>query len=76
MNTIENASDYAQEAGERIAGATSQAAKALGEKGEQLLSAEQKMMKQCCNYVSYHPVASVAMAIAAGFLLSHLLRER
>lgn len=76
MNTIETASGYAHEATEKVACATAQAAKALGEKGGQLLNTEQKLMKHCCNYVSYHPVTSVAIAIAAGFLLSRLFSER
>ncbi len=76
MNTIEKASDYAHEATDKVASATTEAAKALGEKGEQLLNAEQKLMKHCCNYVSYHPIASLSIAIAAGFLLSRLLSDR
>ncbi len=76
MSTIEKASDYAHEAGDKIASATSQAAKAIGEQGEQLLNAEQKMMKHCCNYVSAHPMKSLGIAVAAGFLLRHLLNDR
>ncbi|MDP1667391.1 MAG: DUF883 domain-containing protein [Methylobacter sp.] len=76
MNAIDKAADYAHEATDRIASATSETAKALGEKGEQLLNAEQKLMKNCCTYVSYHPVASVGIAIAAGYFLSRLLNNR
>lgn len=76
MDTMENASDYAHKAADNVADATAQAAKALGEKGEQLLNAEQKLMKQCCNFVGYHPMASLAIAVAAGFVLSRLFDDR
>jgi len=76
MTTIDKASDYARETADNVANATTQAAKALGEKGEQLLNAEQKLMKNCCTYVSHHPIASVGIAIAAGYFLSRLLNDR
>ncbi|MGZ5007600.1 MAG: DUF883 domain-containing protein [Methylobacter sp.] len=76
MSTIEKASDYAHEAGDKIASATSQAAKALGDKGEQLLNAEQKMMKHCCNYVTAHPMKSLGMAVAFGYMLRRLISSR
>ena len=76
MSTIDNASDYAHEATDKIAGAATEAAKKLGEKGEQLLNAEQKLMKKCCTYVSYHPIAALSIALAAGYLLGNLLSDR
>jgi ElaB/YqjD/DUF883 family membrane-anchored ribosome-binding protein len=54
----------------------SQAAEALGEKGEQLKKTEQQMMKNCRGYISDNPITSVGIAVAAGFLLSSLLRRR
>lgn len=76
MDTIEKATDYAQEAADRMAKGTSQAAKALGEKGEQLLSAEQRMMKNCCKYVAEYPMTSLLIAMASGYLLRSLLSDR
>jgi len=76
MSTIEKASDYAQETAENIANASAQAAKALGEKGEQLRNAEQKLMKHGRSYVSDHPMASLGIAVTAGFVLSRMLSER
>jgi ElaB/YqjD/DUF883 family membrane-anchored ribosome-binding protein len=75
MDTIEKASDYAQEAAETIAHTATRAAKTFGEKGEQLLDAEQKMIKQLSSFVSYHPIASVGIAIAVGYILDDLLSE-
>ncbi len=69
METIEKASDYAHEAADKIAGATTQA-------GEQLLNAEQKLMKHCCNYARDNPMTSLSIAVLLGFALSRLLRHR
>jgi len=76
MSTIDKASDYAHEAGDKIADATNQAAKAIGEKGEQLLNAEQKLVKQCCKYTSEHPMKSLGIAVAVGFVLRGLMGHR
>ena len=75
MSTIEKASDYAHEAAENIAGGSAQAAKVLSEKGEQCRDAEQKFMKECCHYVSEHPMTSIGLAVAAGYMLRALLGE-
>ena len=76
METIEKASTSAHEVVDKIANATSQAAEALGEKGDQLKSAEQRMMNQCRGYVHDNPITSLGIAVAAGFLLSRLLSGR
>jgi len=76
METLDNASKSAHEAFDKIASATSQAAEALGEKGEQLKKTEQQLMKSCRGYISDNPITSVGIAVAAGFLLSSLLRRR
>ena len=76
METLNKVSDSAHEAFDKIASATSQAAEALGEKGEQLKKAEQKLMKNCCGYISDNPITSVSIAVAVGFLLSRLLNRR
>jgi ElaB/YqjD/DUF883 family membrane-anchored ribosome-binding protein len=72
----DKASDYADEAGDRISKASGRAGQYLGEKGEQFMDAEQRAMKETCNYVSEHPVTSIAMAAAAGFILSRMLSAR
>ena len=76
METIDNASNYAHETYDKIANATSHAAVTLGEKGDDLINAEQKLMKQCRQYVNDNPVTSLAIVATAGFLLSRLLRHR
>ena len=76
METLNKVSDSAHEAVNKVASATSQAAEALGEKGEQLKKTEQQLMKNCRGYISDNPITSVSIAVAAGFLLSRLLSRR
>jgi ElaB/YqjD/DUF883 family membrane-anchored ribosome-binding protein len=76
MGTTEKVSKFAHEAGDKIADAAGHAAEAIGEKGKELQSAERRMMKQCRGYVCDHPMTSLGIAGAAGFLLSRLLSRR
>jgi len=76
MEITDKLSNSAHEAYGKIADATSQAAETLGEKGEQLKKAEQKLMKNCRGYISDNPITSVSIAAAAGFLLSRLMCRR
>jgi ElaB/YqjD/DUF883 family membrane-anchored ribosome-binding protein len=72
MANMDKLSSAAEEAGEKIAGATRQAAEALGEKGEQLMDMEERLMKQCRDCIRKHPIASIGVALAAGFILSRM----
>ena len=76
METIDNAANSANEAIDKFASATNQAAKALGKKGEQLKNAEQQLIEDCRVYVRDNPITSMGIAVAAGFLLSRLLSRR
>jgi ElaB/YqjD/DUF883 family membrane-anchored ribosome-binding protein len=76
MNTIEKASDYAQEAAERVSNVSAQTSKAMGEKGEQMLKAQRKLMKRGRNYVSDHPMASIGIAAIMGLVLSRMFSYR
>lgn len=76
METIDKASKSAHQAVDKIALATSQAAETLGEKSEQLKNTEQRMLKNCQEYIRDNPVTSLGIAAAAGFLLSRLLSNR
>jgi ElaB/YqjD/DUF883 family membrane-anchored ribosome-binding protein len=76
MKSIDKASHSAHKAYDKLADVAGDAAEVLGEKGEQLKKAEQKLMKNCRAYISDNPVTSVSIAVAAGFLLSRLLSRR
>jgi ElaB/YqjD/DUF883 family membrane-anchored ribosome-binding protein len=73
---VEDATDYVQKSANRIAHAGGEIAETLGEKGEELLNAEQKMVKQCRNCVRANPLTSVFLALAGGYLLTRLFRTR
>ncbi|MDD5461332.1 MAG: DUF883 domain-containing protein [Methylococcales bacterium] len=76
QTTIDTTAKAAHEAVDRIAGATNQAAEAIGEKGKQLEQTQQQLMEDCRSYVRDNPMQSVGMAVAAGFLLSRILGDR
>lgn len=73
MEITDKATNSANEVVDKVADAASQAAKSLGEKGEQLKKTEQQWMKDCRGYISENPMLSVSIAVAAGFLLSRLV---
>ncbi|MGZ8239507.1 MAG: DUF883 domain-containing protein [Methylobacter sp.] len=76
METIDEGANSAHEAVDKVAGATNEAAEALGKKGEQLKNAEQQLLEECSIYVRDNAITSVGIAVAAGFLLSRVLSGR
>jgi ElaB/YqjD/DUF883 family membrane-anchored ribosome-binding protein len=70
---VDRVASGAHQAVDKIAGAAGQAAETLGVTGEQLKDAQIRAMEQCRGYVRDNPIASLGIAIAAGFLLSRLL---
>jgi len=85
-DAIDKASDAARPAVDRIASGAhqavdkfasvaGQAADSLGVKGEQLMKFQAQAVEQVRGYVRENPVASLGIAIAAGYLLSRLLRS-
>ena len=59
---------------DKVAGAAGQAAETLGVKGAQFKNAQVRALEQCRGYVRDNPVKAVGIGVAAGFLLSRLLR--
>jgi ElaB/YqjD/DUF883 family membrane-anchored ribosome-binding protein len=74
--TIDKVKHSAHEAVDRAADATSHAADAIGKKGEQLKNAEQQFVEDCRGYIHENPIASLGVAVGAGFLLSRILSGR
>jgi ElaB/YqjD/DUF883 family membrane-anchored ribosome-binding protein len=72
METIDKLSSAAEEAAEKIASVTSQATDVLGEKGEQLKELEQQLVEDARDYIREHPITSMGIALAAGFMLSQI----
>jgi ElaB/YqjD/DUF883 family membrane-anchored ribosome-binding protein len=76
MKALDQASDLAHEAGEKIADATTQIAETVHEKVEDMKATEQRWASECRDYVRNNPITSLGIAAAAGFLLSRLLSTR
>ena len=81
--TIERASDRAHQAVDRAAGAASSVADrigervdALAERGEELRELPENWIEGARDYVREHPVASLGIALAAGYLLSMMMRSK
>lgn len=67
------APDSVHEAIDKIAGMAYKAAEAFGEKGDPLKNAEQQLRDNYRAYIHDSPIASMGIAVAAGFLMSRLL---
>ena len=70
---VDRLASGAHEAVDRIAGAAAQAADALGAKAEHLKGVQVRVMDAGRGYVREHPVASLGIALAVGFVLARLL---
>jgi ElaB/YqjD/DUF883 family membrane-anchored ribosome-binding protein len=73
---VERLASGAHRAVDKVAGAATQVVNTLGVKGEQLKGVEGRVMDACRGSVREHPVASLGIALAAGFVLSRLLSSR
>lgn len=74
--TIDKASEATNEAVDKASRATQQVADKMSEKGDQLIRAEQRLMKETTDYVRDNPITSVGIALGVGFLLSKWLNNR
>jgi ElaB/YqjD/DUF883 family membrane-anchored ribosome-binding protein len=63
----------AHQAVEKIATAASDAAASLGVKADELNDVQTRITEECRGYVRDNPLASLGIALAAGFVLSRLL---
>ncbi|MFU8789225.1 MAG: DUF883 domain-containing protein [Methylobacter sp.] len=73
MDTTDKVANFAHEAVDAVADATHQARAAFDEKSDEIMNAEQQLLKNCQAYVRENPVTSLGLAVAGGFLLSRLL---
>ncbi|HEX5125781.1 MAG TPA: hypothetical protein VFW00_03495 [Rhodocyclaceae bacterium] len=70
---VDRMASGAHQAVDRIADVATQAAETLSAKSDQLKDVQAKLLGQTRSYVSAHPIATLGIAVAAGFLLSRLL---
>lgn len=73
--TVNRAARGAHETVDRLADAAERTAQRMSEKGEQFSETRDRVMAQTRSYVQSHPIATIGIAVAAGFLLSRLLRS-
>lgn len=71
---IERVAAKAHQALDKAVGAAGPTADWLAAQGENLNAAQKKMVEGSSRYVSAHPLKALGMALAAGFLLSRIVR--
>ncbi len=76
MPAVESMASGAHQVIDKVAGAAQSAAAGIEHKGEQLHDVQLRFTESCRRYVNEQPVATLGMAVAAGFALSWLLRRR
>lgn len=74
-DTVDRAARGAHDTVDRVADVASRTMDSLGERSGQLNETKDRMLAQTRAYVQMHPVATIGIAVAAGFLLSRLLRS-
>ena len=71
---IDRYATLAHDATDKLSSAGSQTAEWMSSKGESLSVPQKQLVDDTCKYVSAHPLKSLAMAVAAGFVLSKILK--
>ncbi|MEO8304311.1 MAG: hypothetical protein ABI724_09325 [Betaproteobacteria bacterium] len=74
--TVDRISSGAHQAVDKIADVASQAADTLSATGGQLKEAQERLVEDAGRFMRNNPVASLGIAVAAGFLLSRLFSSR
>jgi ElaB/YqjD/DUF883 family membrane-anchored ribosome-binding protein len=74
--TVDRLSQSAHQAVDRAASAASAYAERFGEKSDELMQMPQDWLETARDYVRENPLQAVGMALAAGYLLSILMRSR
>jgi ElaB/YqjD/DUF883 family membrane-anchored ribosome-binding protein len=72
---VDRLSQTAHQGIDRAAQAASSVAERVGEKYEELYAMQEDWVEAGREYVREHPVAAIGMALAAGYLLSMLMRR-
>ncbi|HYG31421.1 MAG TPA: DUF883 C-terminal domain-containing protein [Methylophilaceae bacterium] len=70
---VERAMDSAHEKVDHLADMASQASETFEQKAAEFKEMQAKFMENATSYVQAHPMASMGIAIAAGFLLSKMM---
>ena len=73
---VDRIADGAHQAVDKFAVTASDAAESLSVKANQLRDGHARMTEECRGYVRAKPLASLGIALAAGFVLSRLISSR
>jgi len=71
---IDKVASMAHHAVDKAVDAAAPTADWLAAQGDSLKATQKKLVADTCSYVSAHPLQSVAIAIAAGFLIGRVMR--
>jgi ElaB/YqjD/DUF883 family membrane-anchored ribosome-binding protein len=74
MGILNKAATNVHGAAEQVADAAAPAAQWLNEHRETLTAASDKLLASTSKYVAAHPLQSLGLALAAGYLISRLMR--
>ena len=74
MGMLDETTARAHGAVDQVAAAAAPAAQWLEEQSETLGAGGEKLLDSTCKYVAAHPLQSLGMALAAGYLISRLTR--
>ena len=74
MGILSKATVRAHGAVDQVADAAAPAAQWLEDQGETLSSGAEKFLETSAKYIAAHPLQSLGLAVAAGYLLSRLTR--
>ena len=72
-DTVERVAERAHDVVDRAKERASVAAEKLADRGEQMGEMSEEWIASARSYMQQHPVATITMAVAAGFLLSKIL---
>jgi len=74
MSMLNKAAAQVHGAVDQVADAAAPAAQWLEKQSDTLTSGSEKLIRDSSRYVAKHPLQSLAVALAAGYLISRLLR--
>ena len=72
--TVDKIATGAHQAVDRIASAAASAATQFGEKGDEMLETKDRLVESAREYVRNNPMAALGIALAAGFVISRIMR--
>jgi ElaB/YqjD/DUF883 family membrane-anchored ribosome-binding protein len=71
---IDRVAAMAHQATDKVSSAGGQTADWVNAQSEQLILTQKKVLDDTCNYISANPLKAVGIALAAGFLISRIVR--